>query len=288
MSRALDLDRLADFAAGVLDPAESAEVARLVESDDQWASALVALRLADETVRVELSDLARTSEPMPADVASRVEDALRGVAHGTATVVSLSERRARQRRWLTGLAAAATLVLVFMGLGVIARNGGLNGTPADTAGGAPQNAPGAENQGRGGAGQVPPQQPGPALGDPGLPMIVSTGVNYTADALRELTIKPSSGPTYSSGKDASAIEQVPDAVREAAPRTLSRLTEPVALRDCLTAIGADHPGVPVLVDFANYEGKPALIVSVRNDRTTTVVAVGVNCGLAGADQLAAT
>jgi hypothetical protein len=41
-----------------------------------------------------------------------------------------------------------------------------------------------------------------------------------------------------------------------------------------------------VVDFARFEGDPALIMVVRNGAVSTVVAVGPDCGNGGADELA--
>src|ERR1700730_979120 len=92
-----ELDRLADYLADVLEPADAAEVALLVVDEPRWSVAHQALVTADNTVRTELADLATAGLTMPADVAARLDDALRGLTRtpadhgsaGAATVVSL-------------------------------------------------------------------------------------------------------------------------------------------------------------------------------------------------------
>jgi hypothetical protein len=290
MSRAdeVDLDLLADFAAGVLDPSDTAQVAHLVATDDRWAAALTAVRAADDLVRAELSDLARSSfEPMPADVALRLDEAFRD-AGGSSPIGSLAaarSRRTRRSRYLMGFAAAAaTLVLVLFGVTVTR---GLVGTEGTTSA---QHAPAGgrdANSGESGGG-VPDIAPTPSAvaQPPNLTTgeqltLVATNVNYTLDALRELSLSPQEPDDASVSSSREAIVVVPSPVRRAAPAALARLTDPAALRACLLAIRTAHPGTAVLVDFANFEGQPALIVSLRG-KTPTTVAVGPECGVGGA------
>jgi hypothetical protein len=285
----VDLDRLADYAAGVLDASAAAEVERHLRTDEGWARALDALVIADEAIRAELHDLA-ASHParMPADVAGRIDDALREIDREP-SVVSIAAARARRerahRRFVTGImAAAATLVLVLCGVTLV--RGDLSQRDSGTAAGAqaendapPAAAPGLTNDGGG-------------LGDASI-LMRSSGADYTRQALQRLTEQ--SGPravlTDSAGEkvgpDAVHEFSVPQMVAQSAPSPLSRLTDKTALAACLSAIRVKYPGVPTLIDYARYEGRPALIVSVRRDRSTTVVAVGGGCGLIGPDEIAA-
>jgi hypothetical protein len=74
-----DLDRLADFTAGVLGPDEEAEVARLVATVPAWAAAYDALVGASERAAADLRAESQTRpEPMPADIAARIDAALLG------------------------------------------------------------------------------------------------------------------------------------------------------------------------------------------------------------------
>jgi hypothetical protein len=294
MSRAdeVDLDRLADYAAGVLDPAAADEVAHLVRTDDGWARALTALVAADEAIRGDLRAAAVEPGPMPADVADRISVALsdeRARHRGaSAPVVSLAAARAkRRRRWTTSVAAAAaSLVLVLCGVTIYQY--GLPGTSAEsTAGGGLPQQPEAD---RGG----PAPAMGPTRGE-FAPLVVATGFDYGDGDLRQLLQKPPPAAVPNYATDGSqdlpdaltSAPAVPREVREAAPLTLTRLTDPTSLATCLAAIRADHPGVPILLDYARYDGRPALIVSIRNGATTTIVAVGGDCGIAGSHQLAA-
>jgi hypothetical protein len=288
MSRAdeVDLDLLADFAAGALDPSESAEVAHLVATDVRWSAALYAVRAADDLVRSELSDLALSSwEPMPADVALRLDDAFRTASPSNVVPLAAAKPRSRKARYFTGFAAAAaTLVLVLFGVTV---SRGLIATPGTSSA---QHAPAADRDANGseGGGAPPPViVPTPSAPSPGSlssgeqpVLVVATNVNYTLDALRELNLRPTAPDATKEGALSDTLP-VPTAVRQAAPTPLARLTDPAALRACLVAVRAAHPGVPVLVDYANFEGQPALIVSLRG-KVQTTVAVGPDCGLGGA------
>jgi hypothetical protein len=81
-----------------------------------------------------------------------------------------------------------------------------------------------------------------------------------------------------------------------APSELDRLLDPAALRTCLDAVTAATPGRVTAVDYARYEGRPALIVIVGRLSTDaggatrssglTVVVVGPACGATGMDRYA--
>ncbi|HKT05797.1 MAG TPA: hypothetical protein VJT31_40320, partial [Rugosimonospora sp.] len=66
----IDLDQLADYAAGLLDPAEAAEVEHLLATRPAWARTLAALTAAQPLVQAALAELA--SPPVPDDVAARL------------------------------------------------------------------------------------------------------------------------------------------------------------------------------------------------------------------------
>ena len=58
---------------------------------------------------------------------------------------------------------------------------------------------------------------------------------------------------------------------------LARLAATAALEACLTAVGSVISGTPSVVDFARYQGAPALIILVRQPSASTVVVVGPDC-----------
>ena len=109
-----DLDRLADYTAGVLDPQQAAEVDRLIAADPAWAQAYAELTAAGPWLDEALSGLLR--EPMPADVAALLERAVQTASRpGTGTVVPFPRRRWRRVALTT---AAAVAVGAFVGQAV--------------------------------------------------------------------------------------------------------------------------------------------------------------------------
>jgi hypothetical protein len=315
MSRAdgaVELDLLADYAAGVLDPAQAAEVEERLRTEPRWAAAMDALLVADAAVRADLRDLAPPA--MPDDVADRIDRALRSADHdrpgdrrltpvesahrsaadrrppGRSTSTGpRSAARRRRLRLVTGIGAAAAAVGLALA-GLAGLGGGLN-SPTSAIPGLGQ-ADTANDGGRGAAeGPQPTSGEGsPVQGESGLTVFTSSG-NYTAQTLSQLALKapgserPPMAPAPAVTDD-TTLWWVPDAVRQAVPPPLARLTDPAALTACLNAIGLTHPGRAVLVDYATYEGRPALLVVVRFGDSATVVAVGPDCGLVGPDELA--
>jgi hypothetical protein len=310
-SVAVDLDRLADFTAGVLDRADAAEVAHLVASDARWATAHAALVRADPLVRDELR-AAWAASPMPADVAARIDDSLRaiGATSGAKSrdrtraanpaVVSLDAARARgtgrpggtaragaagRGRWRgswTGLAAAAAAVVAVIGGIAVANQFATQGAPTTASGSGSGREESADQAPAPGAASAP------TAAFAGTPSFVISGIDYRPETLAQLArmqlfggVKPSD-----TGSKVAGGGEVPQMVRDAAAEPLSRLTDPVALRTCLNAIGSAHPGSVTLVDYARFGGEPALVVVVRRGTASTVVAVGPDCGLAGADEKA--
>jgi hypothetical protein len=66
------------------------------------------------------------------------------------------------------------------------------------------------------------------------------------------------------------------------PGSLQRLTDPDALVGCLAAVRAQHGGLVIAVDYAAFEGAPALIVlldgATDGGGRRLVVVVGPACG----------
>jgi hypothetical protein len=250
-----DLDRLADFAAGALDPIDSRRVAGLVESRPEWASAYRTLAAADHAVREELQRYGRSRlAAMPGDVAARIDAALadligtapRGtrVDGSTARVVQL---RRGGRRWAALAAAAATLVAVLGGAfavrqGLSPRNGG--GTEAN----APAAGRGLQDNQAHGPMSPPTGMAGADAGGQGAesaPLLFASGTNYHLNTLYLLTTS---------------------AFSPASSQTVGKASVPMAttpqLAACLTAITRGQPGVITKVDQARFDGIPALVVLI--------------------------
>ena len=113
-----------------------------------------------------------------------------------------------------------------------------------------------------------PRSDGTMGKDSAAPRLVASGTNYTRATVQSL---------------AAGAPQV--FVESQVPPQVERLLAPGARADCLRAVTAAHPGTPTVVDFARYEGEPALVVVLADAHL--VVVAGPNCGLSGADERAA-
>jgi hypothetical protein len=286
----VDLDRLADYAAGVLDNAAAADVSRLIATEPGWSSAYLALVAADAATRRELRAYAQSHlEPMPGDVVARLEKAFEAptrtpVAARHAHVASIAEAR-RRRRVFAGLAAAAAAVVAIAGGLTVAGRLIDRATTSNSAGGS-------TTLSEDGA------APAPQLAA-GLPPVLASGSDYRRETLATFeqyafrAAVPSGGTAPTPLRDSRSSTTSKDSglggslVREDVAAALRRLAEPTALRTCLDAIATTHPGVATAVDFARFDGTPALIVLVQTGQGgSTVVAVGPGCGVAGTDEKA--
>jgi hypothetical protein len=255
-----DLDRLADYAADLLDPAEAAEVDRLIDEDPAWARAYADLTAAGPRLDDALCGL--SDAPMPEDVAERLEAvlALQSPPAGTRTaeIIDLSARRRWMRRTAWVATAAAVVAAIFGGITV------LGNTARQTAGNS--------------AGSQFNSAPRPAGAPP--PTIQHSGTNYTAQTLPRVGREMMSGGKSASGGPADTAGVAPQVPHPAAG--IDRLENQPALDACLAAITAAHGGYPVLVDYAYYLGAPALIVVLDAGGTRVIVVAGPRCGQPGA------
>ncbi|MFJ8581483.1 hypothetical protein [Micromonospora sp. NPDC093277] len=307
----VDHDLLADYVGGVLDDTpEQATIARLVEEDPAWGEAYGALARAVDLVHADLADWATAPAPeMPVAVADRIAAALAGAGpapvgagepvepplaasgHGpgearragrtpTAVPAQPTGRRAggaerpgegsggstgpgrRSRRWvrIAGPVALAAASVTAVGFGVNSLIGAGRSDTSVAADSGPA------------AGQAlaaaPFRTSGPAL---------HSGTDYTPEQL--------SGSPH-------ALLGVPDAGRESTMSAFSgsdldRLTGPGALESCLSAISAEHAGGPLtveLVDYASFQGSPALVVTFLDAGGGRWAWVsGPECGAPGTD-----
>lgn len=274
-----ELDRLADYTADALGPADASRVANLVDTDLRWAAALRALREADIAVRADLSAAATMVAPVPDDVAAQIDAALRRLRPTGATVISLDAARAKRRRMATaGIAAAAATVVAVVG--GISLNAGLIRSESNPAAVAPMD---------GTAGRDAPTapMPDPATGNAGPgsasnAKVLASGTDYRLDTLPQLAAL-----TPPSVRTSDAQAETPQFTVELAPDGLARLTAPAGLGDCLRAVASRYPGVVVVLDYARFEGQPALMIVIRQDSTSKIVAVGPDCGISGTDEKAA-
>jgi hypothetical protein len=308
----VDIDLLADYVGGALDGTpDEAVVAALITEDTAWREAHALLTAGAATVTGQLQALGSAPEPMPAEVLARLDAALLEAAirppsddatigpavmepgtdgaaparHLVAVPSGSRGRRARRLRWAAPVGIAAG-VLAFVGFAFQQQfAGGASedrAVTADTAGSAAE--------------QPRPQAAaaGEELALPGGSVPISeSGTAYRRENLQQaagaqpFVAPPELGEQQSDDfpKAAPSAEQAP-----ASSSALNRLRVQAALRACLDAIAAEQGAgeiTPRLIDFAEFDGAPALIVEF----TTTaggswVWAAGPECGAAGADKLA--
>jgi hypothetical protein len=276
-----ELDRLVDYTADALPPTDAARVAYLVATDPRWSAAHRAVLQADSAVRTDLAAAAALPAPIPDDVAAQIDAALRRLTPAGATVISLDAARAKRRRALTAgiVAAAATVVAV---IGGIAVNTGL--IRSDTN---PMSAP-AEGQ----AGRDATNMPAPAAsalagadaGVAGNVRVLASGADYRLDTLSQLAAQ---APPPGQANDSSKTAESPQFTAGEAPGALARLATTAGVADCLRSVAASYPGVAVVLDYARFEGQPALVIVVRQADSSKIIAVGPECGLSGTDERAA-
>jgi hypothetical protein len=277
-----DLDRLADYQAGALSTSDETAVARLIDSDPSWGQADAALAAADAAVRLDLG-AAGGAIAMPADVSARLTGALAAIDRSTpdhvgtgnapaarTNVVPIASARSKRRRLavrLTGVAAAA--VIVVGGIAVVAQN--LRTPHADrastTAGAGVANQPAAPN---------PESLSAPAT--------ISSGRDYQPDTLGQLAqaYRLPGAPPALNGSKATSDPAAADSAGGPGPTGPPNGSD---LLPCLSAVAVTHPGTVLLIDHALFEGQPAILILIERDGTSTVVVVGPDCGSGGVDEL---
>lgn len=276
----VELDLLAEYSAGLLEPEQAAGIERLVATDPAWAGTLAALTDATPRVQAALAGLGAVAAP--ADVVARLDAAIPRAAGAGATVVDISTRRARgergrreRRRWSRG-ALAATGVAAAIALiagGVVLRHNpfGSRESGSTMSSGAAAVAPDAAS------GKAP------ATG----PAILATGTDYTPQTLLSVAgHRPAASQAEGPGvAENSASGQMRSA---AMPQPLARLTAAGDRQTCLNQVTAEHGGgMPTMVDYARYQGEPAMVVVLSGPGAGEVVVVGPDCGLpgSGTDQI---
>jgi hypothetical protein len=261
-----DLDRLADYTAGLLDPADAAEVDRLIATDTGWARAHSALAAAQPLLDQALGDL--PAERLPADLAARIDRALEREGAGTrSNVIDLGKARRWRRAVLATTAVAASVAACVGGLAFLNGQQMMGGSTSSSAGNAKAVAP-REAQGF-------------AAGPP----TSASGTDYTHDTLGR-PLAAMSGRANAEAAPERSDRPGPASAGDTAtgpgiPAELSRLLDPAQLRTCLDAIAEVEGGHAVSVDYARYRGAPALIVTLAGGRVIGVAA-RPSCGLPGA------
>ncbi|MGX6607871.1 hypothetical protein ACWKSP_37965 [Micromonosporaceae bacterium Da 78-11] len=276
----VDIDLLADYIGGALDgtPDESV-VAALIANDPAWQAAYESLGGGMALVGVELSRLG--AEPMPAELAARLDTMftrpieaaepldpepvapagprlalVRGGAASGDAANPVPERKSspgpgRRMKWAAPIAVAAG-VIAFVGFGLDY----LAGRDAANTDSAASSAAGMADANR---------------------SMWHSGFDYTLASLGAEPMQPFVAPDLS----ASAMKSSPQRVSAADDSPLARLDLGDALQDCLDAIEqANGAGaISVLsVDYARFDGAPALIVRFTADNGMWGWASGPSCG----------
>lgn len=287
-----ELDRLADYTAGALTGVEADEVARLIQTDDRWAAAHAELLAAQPSVSAALRTAATTPVAMPPEVAARLDAALAAarVDHHRTTKHRATGRRSRpqpvrpgtrpgRRSRLSPLlvrVAAGVIALAAVGGGVtaVALRTGLPGV-SDAAMDAREEMPYADQEV--GAPSVTADM---ATGADFL--ILASGTDYTTASLRDLVFPSAVPPPAPKSKS----DREAELSRLAVDDSLAEIASPDGLTGCLDAVRRAYPGVIRVVDFARFEGTPAVVIAVDEGGAWTVVAVGAGCGASNLTELA--
>lgn len=124
-----------------------------------------------------------------------------------------------------------------------------------------------------------PAEPPAVVADSGI-QILASGTDYSTATLPDLV----DDRAAAASKPPGGLDV--DMNRFTVEDSLSEVATPAGLTRCLAALQSHHPGVVTIVDFARFEGEPAVVVVVRNNAATTVVALGAGCGTDGLDELA--
>lgn len=261
----LDLDALADVLAGDPEPKHLADCAGCRSRLDELATdlPLVSQALADMPL-----------PEMPADLPGRLLDALAAEREAEALVpppVDVLPLRPQRTRWMPALgAAAAAAVIVASGVLLLQRSGG--GSDADTAA----------------------STAGYALND--------SHTNYTRSGVELQAALPSL--LTGSARTATLAAPVPSAAQELSPQAggsqdsaqkssgfsrtgadpLAALRATTGLAACLNSLTSPgDTGLPLALDYATFEGRPALVVVLPTKLADKVDVFVVGPGCAKAD-----
>ncbi|MGA5305269.1 hypothetical protein ACPCHT_35560 [Nucisporomicrobium flavum] len=194
-----------------------------------------------------------------------------------------ARKRTRRLKWAAPIGIAAG-VLAFLGFGIQQWDAADSSDATSAAGSAAEQ-----------------DAPGRTLALPAGPAeAVSSGVDYTERTLTQVATRAAAAsdagkrvPQTADAGEAQGKGSAPGAgVMADRADPLVRLRAQESLLACLDAISRQNGAGPVTaqaVDYARFEGAPALVVQFAADNGTWVWATGADCGRggSGADRLAA-
>ena len=240
-SEHLELDQLADLDEDLLAPAETAAAEGHLAGCGECRQRRADIR----ATRALLSTLPPVS--MPTEVATRIDAALTALPSTTIVPLAAKRRSWRAHPTMAGLGAAAT-VAALVGALVVAR---ASSHHPNSTGGAGETA-----------GAAAPRS------QLALPPATTSGTKYTAANLGS-TVPQLLGPRTALGIQTAPTKpstgSAPNgtsAKSPAVPASLTRLyTSSSALESCVLKVEEGGPVVqPLAIDFATYQGKPALLI----------------------------
>jgi hypothetical protein len=309
----VDFDRLADYVGGALiGTPDGAAVAALIAGDPAWQAAHAELVEAMASVGAELNALGALPEPMPAELARRIDATFTSAVSDPAPIDpelaapavpfvvtpgpdAASERhlaavpdqgldrakrpsvaaRRRRLRWAAPIAAAAG-VIAFLGVGINYLNGQSGSRSDDSASSAAGAGSGEAHDDSGDSKLAAPLAAGSPQAAPA--QILASGQDYQRATLGSAGVIWQDDPRSTTAKAPRALPG------ETGP--LARLLPADALAACLQAIAQQNAAGQLLsvwaVDYARLEGSPALIVRFTAANGQWVWATGPDCGLSGA------
>ena len=294
----VDLDLLADYIGGALDGTpEHSRVAGLIARDEAWRAAYTGLSEGMSSVGAGLAALGAAPEPMPAELAERLDRAFsslhkpprtgnrrpaakptsptsdrptdnRPADNRPAAHPARAETEARRRRLRRAVPVALiVVVLAFAGWGVTylySLNGSSYTASSATSGAEKQSGPQAAS---GGA---------PANGSPGLVTMLPGTIESSGTDYRHATLANAAPASRYAAPNAATDSR--------ALEPLAPLRPPDALQACLTSIARENAAGPISVrsvDYARYAGAPAIVVRFTSGNGTWAWASGPACGTPG-------
>lgn len=262
----MDHDLLADYVGGALEGTpEHERVAGLIATSPEWERAADELTAALYAVQIDVDLLRHTAEPMPEDVAARFEGLFDGPRRDPLEprVVAGRAKVKRWKRWAAPVAIAAAALGVFA-IGKVPTI--IAPTMSDADSGNSQmaaNAPAAV-----------PLAP--------VPTVVSWQ-RYDRSSLGKARNFAGAAP-YSSVPADTAQRSATEKAEGTAPAAMQRLLDRFALQQCLSSVNAVLPGRVDLVEYAYFEGSPALVISITSIDGRWWFVAGPNCGQLGPDE----